>query len=278
MLHPRPDLRAVNLALATCLIGQVGALACVLPSAGDSGIELRWTLPEANRADAEMATPRLRTCAGARVTRVRADLRDTADPSRHTTLARSCDAGNPSPADRVREPAELFVDLRPGEYALELTWIDDPGERGEAGPASELGRRSEVVQVDRDDVVAVDLELASPLLPWTLELRGTAACSELTLEIFYAAPDTDLHALPDAAAPAPDGVYRRGLVSEDGLRLAVPVACSGLTDGPQRFRGLDRGAYRLHLDVDGRGCDRSFVVDQAGAALAVDLAKPGCAG
>ena len=275
MLHPGPVVRALNLALGTCLIGQV---ACVLPRDGASGVELRWRLPEGNRADvgtAEAAADRLRTCAGGRVTRVAAALRDVDDPARAAKFEYACDAGNPSPADRVREPAEIFVDLRPGEYALELQWFDDPAERGEPGPARELGRLDEVVQVGTDGVVPLDLELASPLLPWTLELRGTAACTRLTLEIFYADPATDLHAQPDLGAP---GRYRSGLVSAGGLRLAEPVACAGLADGPQVFRDLDRGAYRLRLDVDGRTCDRGFVVDPSGAALAVDLAKPGCAG
>lgn len=267
-------MRALNLAFWTCLIGQVAALSgCVLPRDGASGIELRWRLPEGNRADG--ASARLRTCDGARVSRVTAALRDVADPGRAASFEYACDAGNPSPADRVREPAEIFVDLRPGEYTLELRWFDDPAERGEPGAAYELGSHEEVVQVGNDGAIDLDLELTTPLTPWTLELRGTAACTQLTLEIFYAEPATGLHAQPELPPP---GAYRSGLVSEHGLRLAAPVACAGLADGPQVFRDLDRGAYRLHLDVDGRACDREFVVDQAGAALAVDLAKPGCAG
>jgi hypothetical protein len=275
VLHPGPDVRALNLAFWTCLLGQITAVSgCVLPRDGASGIELRWRLPEGNRADDGVAD-RLRTCAGARVSHVALAVRDVADSTRAASFEYPCDAGNPSPADRVAEPAEIFVDLRPGEYALELRWFDDPAERGEPGAAYELGSREEVVQVGTDGAVGLDLELATPLVPWTLELRGTAACTQLTAEIFYADAATALHAQP--GLPEPDA-YRGDLVSEEGLRLAAPVACDGLADGPQVFRDLDRGAYRLHLDIDGRACDREFVVDQAGAALAVDLAKPGCAG
>lgn len=270
MLHPRPQLR-LSLALGTCLIGQVGLLACVLPRDAATGIELRWRLPEGNLADAPAVAPgdRLRTCHGARVAHVRARLTDHADPERQRSFDYRCEAGDDPPADRVTEPAEIYVDLRPGHYDLDLRWHDDADR--------ELGSRQETVEVEPDTLLPLDLELDGPLLPFTLDLRGTAACTQLGLEIFYADPGRDLHELPDAAA----GRYRSDLVSDAGLALAeprAPLACATLVDGPQLFRDLDRGAYRLRLTVDGRACELGFIVDAASTPLSVDLAKPGCAG
>ena len=286
MLHPRPQLR-LSLALRTCLIGQVtglihigmtlagmtlaGPLACILPRDAATGIELRWRLPEGNLADAPAVAPgdRLRTCSGARVARVRALLVDRADRGRRRSFDYLCDAGDDPPADRVTEPAEIYVDLRPGRYDLDLRWQDDADQ--------ELGSRQQIVEVEPDTLLPLDLDLTSPLVPWTLELRGTAACTQLALEIFYADPTHDLHDLPDAA----DGRYRSDLVSDGGLALAdpqAPLACDALVDGPQLFRDLDRGAYRLRLTVDGRACELGYIVDAAATPLSVDLAKPGCAG
>lgn len=262
---------AILVVAASCLSGQV---ACVLPGDRATGIELRWRLAEANTADvadgadpAAPAEPRLRTCAGARVGRVEAELRDLDDPTRTRSFSHACEPGNPAPAERLAEPAEIFIDLRAGRYALDLRWF-----AADADPetALELGRATQTVQVEADGVVPVDPLLQGPLLPWTLDLRGAAACDLLTLEIVYADPD--------AALFEPVDRYRERLTSAQGLVTGVPVACSGLADGLQVFPDLDRGAYRLQLAVDGRACARDFLVDPAAAPLAVDLAKPGCAG
>lgn len=268
MLHPRPQLR-LSLALGTCLLGQVlaGPSACILPRNTATGIELRWRLPEGNLADAPSvaAGDRLRTCSGARVARVRAELVDRADHERRRSFEYACDAGDDPPADRVTEPAEIFIDLRPGSYDLDLRWLDDVDRQ--------LGQRLEPVEVEPDTLLPLDLDLVGPLLPWTLDLQGTSACTQLSLEIFYDDPIHDLH-----GSQAAEGLYRSNLVSDRGLALVGPLACDTLVDGPQVFPDLDRGAYRLRLSVDGRACELGFIVDTAASPLSVDLAKPGCAG
>lgn len=267
MLRPRPQLH-LSLALGTCLIGQlaVGPLACILPRDTATGVELRWRLPEANRADTPAIDPgdRLRTCSGARIARVHARLVDRADRQRERSFDYPCDAGDDPPADRVTEPAEIFVDLRPGNYDLDLRWQDATGR--------ELGQRQDTVQIEPDTLLRLDLELTTPLLPFTLDLRGRAACTQLSLEIFYADPELDLH------DPPAETRYRSALVSDTGLALGTPLTCAALVDGPQVFPDLDRGAYLLRLTVDGRSCELGFIVDEAAAPLPVDLAKPGCAG
>lgn len=270
MLHPRSHLHG---ALSLLLAG------CVLPRDGATGVELRWHLPEGNLADAPGSPPRLRSCDGALVTGVLIEVVDIDDPARRRSFSYLCEVGDSEPAELVTDPARIFIDLRPGDYSLALRWLDDPGERDAPGPASELGRRDQTLAVTADGITAIDLALTGPLLPWTLDLRNTAACTQLTLEIYYADPNADLH--PLATGETGTGLYRTGLTSHLGLPLGRPIACATLLDGPQRFPELDRGEYRLRLDIDGRTCERDFTVDlprDDSAALAVDLAKPGCAG
>lgn len=282
MLHPRPHLRRSvtaprSLAFATCLAGQV---ACVLPDQGATGIELLWVMPEGNQADAPALDPatRLRSCEGARLGVVEAELTDLDAADRRRTFGFTCEAGNPPLATRIAEPAEIFIDLRDGRYRLDLRWFA-AGRDLEAAP--QLGASTQTVEVKAGSILPVELTLATPLLPWSLDLRGAAACEQLTLEILYADPAADLLA-PEAAAEAsaePEPArYRNALRSEQGLRVGDPIACASLSDGLQSFTDLDRGAYRLRLDVDGRTCERDFLVDAASEPLVVDLAKPGCAG
>lgn len=276
MLRPRPDLR-LSLALAAWFTWLMGQLACVLPDAGPTGVELLWVVPEGNAADLPALDPatRLRSCAGARLGRVEAELRDLDAEGSQRTFAFACATGNPPLATRVAEPPEIFIDLRDGRYRLDLRWF---AATREPDRAPLLGASSRTLEVADGNILPVELTLATPLLPWDLDLRGTAACTQLTLEILYADPAADLLTHDPDAAPASADRYRGALRSEQGLGLGAPVACASLSDGLQRFPDLDRGAYRLRLDVDGRRCERDFLVDADGAPLAVDLAKPGCAG
>ncbi|MBA3546805.1 MAG: hypothetical protein H0T76_10010 [Nannocystis sp.] len=244
----------------------------MLPAPGATGIELLWSVPEGNQADAPALDPagRLRSCAGARLGHVEAELRDMDAAERHQTFSFTCAAGNPPSATRIAEPPEIFIDVRDGRYTLDLRWF---GSARDLDAAPLLGTIHQTLAVTADTIVPVELELRTPLLPWALDLRGTAACEQLTLEILYADPAADLLD-PDPALPA----YRHNLRSEQGLHFGGPIPCASLSDGLQSFTDLDRGAYRLLLDIDGRRCEQGFLVDQDSAPLAVDLAKPGCAG
>ncbi len=283
MLHARPHLRrAVSRPRAAALAGCIGlsgisyfGSGCTLPRDGATGLELRWQLPEGGLADDPgISLPRLRSCSGALVTDVVAELVDQGEPSRRRTFMYPCEVGEADPAELVTEAARIFIDLRPGVYTLALRWADEPGERDADGARRELGALERTVTIVADSLTALDLDLTRPLLPWTLDLRGSATCTQAALEIYYDDPNADLHDLPEQAA----GRYRTGLVSDRGLALGAVVPCALLVDGPQRFPALDRGRYRLRLAVDARVCERGFTVDEAAAPLAVDLAKPGCAG
>lgn len=280
MLHPRPELRrplspARSLAFVTCLAGQV---ACVLPDQAATGVELQWIVPEGNQADAPTLDPttRLRSCDGARLGAIEAELVDQDAADRRRTFRYTCMAGNPPLATRIAEPAEIFIDLREGRYRLDLRWFAASRDL-EAAPL--LGTSTRTVEVTAGNVLPLELALTTPLLPWSLELRGAAACERLTLEILYADPAADLLAPEAGGEPdAPPTHYRNALRSEQGLRVGDSVACASLSDGLQSFTDLDRGAYRLRLEIDGRTCERDFLVEAAGEPLVVDLAKPGCAG
>ena len=265
-----------SLAISTCLIGQV---ACVLPDQGATGVELQWLVPEGNLADAPTLDPatRLRSCDGARLGAIEAELTDLDEPGRSRTFSYTCMAGNPPLAARIAEPAEIFIDLREGRYRLDLRWF---AASRDLAAAPQLGASTQTVEVAAGRVLPLELELKTPLLPWSLDLRGATACEQLTLEILYADP-ADLLApemAPTAEPDAPASRYRNDLRSEQGLRVGDSLACASLSDGLQRFTDLDRGAYRLRLEIDGRTCERDFLVDTADEPLVVDLAKPGCAG
>jgi hypothetical protein len=265
-----------SLAFATCLIGHV---ACVLPDQGATGIELLWRVPEGNQADAPTLDPatRLRSCEGARLGLVEVELTDLDASDRHRTFSLGCTAGNPPLATRIAEPAEIFIDLRDGRYRLDLRWF---AATRDLAAAPQLGDSTQTIEIQSGNILPLELPLATPLLPWSLDLRGTAACEALTLEILYDEP-TDLLVAETAAEPEPDAPpvrYRNDLRSEQGLRVGDPIACASLSDGPQSFTDLDRGAYRLRLDVDGRSCELGFLVETSSEPLVVDLAKPGCAG
>jgi hypothetical protein len=281
MLHPRPELRPVSptrsLAFATCLIGQA---ACVLPDQGATGVELQWVVPEGNLADAPTLDPatRLRSCDGARLGAIEAELTDLDESGRSRTFGYACMAGNPPLATRIAEPAEIFIDLREGRYRLDLRWF---AASRDLAAAPQLGASTQTIEVTAGRVLPIELELNTPLLPWSLDLRGATTCDRLTLEILYDDPAADLlvpEAAPAVEPDAPPSRYRNDLRSEQGLRVGDSIACASLSDGLQRFTDLDRGTYRLRLEIDGRTCERDFLVDTAGEPLVVDLAKPGCAG
>lgn len=250
MLRPRPEL------LLTL------ALACVLPYGGATGVEVRWTVREQNAADGEGAR-RLRTCAGAGLSRVDVAVSDGDDPERAAVFAHACSAGNPPPDARATEPAEIFIDLRAGAYDITAT----------APTAGEAVLGGAAIEVEAHAITALDLELALPAR--TLELELSGACTTLTAALRYADPAADLY-LDDPDAPP--AVYRQQLRSDGDLRLGGLAAqpCAGLA-GLHRVE-VDPGRYLLDLVVDGRACKIPVAVEDSPVRLALDLENPACGG
>jgi hypothetical protein len=250
MLRPRPEL------LLTL------ALACVLPYGGATGVEVRWSLREVNAADGDDAR-RLRTCAGAGLSQVEVEVVDADDPGRAAAFAHACSAGNPPPAARATEPAEIFIDLRAGAYDVTATALAAGG-TVLAGAA---------IEVEAHAIATLDLELARPPRPLELELTG--ACTTLTAALRYADPAADLY-LDDPDAPP--AVYRQQLRSDRDLRLGGQTGqpCAGLV-GLHRVV-VDPGRYLLELAVDGRACKIPLAVEDSPVRLALDLENPACGG
>lgn len=259
MLRPRPDLLV---ALAT-------AAGCVLPAGGASGVEVTWSLREANAVDGD-DTRRLRTCGGADLGRVVLDVTDTGDPERRRSFPHDCAAGNPSPAARATEVPEIFLDLRAGEYALTAT-AEGPAE----APRAVAAATATTATVAQHAILALDVELARPLQPLELDLLP-GGCDRLTADLRYADPAADLYADdPDA----PPTTYRAALESDRGLRLGGhEQACAAVQAGLHRVPDVDPGRYVLHLAVDDRTCAVPVVVEDSPVRLALDLEKPACGG
>lgn len=255
MLRPRPELRIA----AACL-----PLACVLPAGGATGVELTWTLREANAVDGDDAR-RLRSCAGAGLDRVVLAVADTGDPARRREFTRDCASGNPSPSARATEVPEIFLDLRAGDYELVATAVD-------AGDAPRAAAAA-AATVELRGVTPVDLELVRPLQPLELDLTG--ACTDtLTAALRYAAPDADLF-LDDV--PAPPTVYRRLLASDRALLLGgAPQPCAAVPPGLHTVPDLDPGRYVLDLEIDGRPCAIPVTLEDSPVRIALDLEKPAC--
>lgn len=256
MLRARPGL----------LVALLGPLGCVLPTGGASGVEVTWSLREANAVDGDAAR-RLRTCAGAGVGRVILAAEDAADATRQRADPHDCAAGNPPPAVRATEVPEIFLSLRAGSYALTATAVDAADQPRASAAAG--------AEVEQHAIVAVDLELARPLQPLELDLAAPT-CDRLTATLRYADPAADLY-LDDPAAPP--AVYRAALASDRGLGLGgQEQPCAGLSGGLHRVADVDPGRYVLDLAVDGRTCAVPVVVEDSPVRLALDLEKPACGG
>lgn len=255
MLRARP-----LLLLAACLPG----FACVLPGGGATGVELTWTVREANDIDGPEAR-RLRACSGAELARVAVRVVDRDDPARDRVFTHPCAAGNPSPAVRAVEAPEIFLDLRAGSYDITAS--------GRGADDQERARAVAVAEVETHAVAALDLELVRPLQPLDLAVTGT--CGQLVAALRYADPVADLFlADPDD----PPAAYRDALESDRGLRLGGQTQpCAGLA-GSHRVAGVDPGRYRLDLEIDGRRCTIPVAVEDSPVALALDLENPACGG
>ncbi len=255
MLHAGPHLRRA-LTSAVLFAATVGA--CVTtPHDAATGIELTWQFPEANSID------RFRTCTGALVDVIEVTLVDLADSARQRSFRHPCSVGDPSPSERVSTPALIFYDVRPGDYRVAARWF---------GGGRELGQTAEDVTIEAKSIVPVDLALASPPETWAVELRDPHACRDLSLQLLYSDPSSDLH--PPHAISASD--YASDRISDQGLPLATTVACSSVVPGIHQFADLERGAYRLRVTIDDVACDADVVLDTP-EIFVLDLAKPGCA-
>lgn len=248
-------------AVLLCLAG------CVFPADAPTGIEFSWLFVEGEPSDGEDAL-RVLTCAGTGVDTIAATVEDTADPTRRGTFRFPCVDGFQTPDELARRASEAFLELHPGDYEVQLRseHPDRPSEGLATRTVDVLGR-------------AVTLELWEfTLAPvaWSLQLTNAAMCTEFSLGLYYADPQSALGEVPFDEDGEPEAVlYRTGLTSDRGLAIAGDVAACADQDGAHAFEGLDRGTYRLEVVVDGTRC--AIEVDlRADATTMVDLAALPC--
>lgn len=255
-----------------------GALAmsgCVLPRFELSGAELSWFLAESNEADGE-AGRRLRSCEGALVTNVDFEITDEDDDDRSKVFGWACEEGFRTPAQFFTGASDIFVDLSPGNYRMQVTSADNPAQRGTPGEVIEVGQDVDSVAIGSDDATLIQWELHTIPLDLELVLSGTDSCAQLTAVLAYADPVAmlpDLEEVPDGALP-----YREALASGGGLALGGPgTPCADIEDGLHVVPGVDRGTYTLELSVDeGEVCPIEVVVDGREGPLVLDLADLPC--
>ncbi len=244
-------------------------LACVFPADTPTGIEFSWQFIEGEPSDGEDAL-RVLTCSGAAVETVAASIDDLEDPTRSGTFRFACDEGFQTATDLARSASEAFLELHPHEYDVILQ-AEHPGMDAET-----LGKRT--VDVSARSVTLELWEFTLPSRAWTLQLANAAMCDELSLGLYYADPEA---ALAEEAEIGEDGepvdvLYRAKLASDRGLGVAAKGgSCAGV-DGEHLFAGLDRGTYRLEVDVDGTACAIEVDLTAASTTTTVDLAALPC--
>jgi hypothetical protein len=224
----------------------LGAAACVFPADSPTGIEFSWAFLERDASDGDEAR-RIMTCKGPGVETVAVSVVDVDEPQRFGTFRFPCEDGFQTSDELARRASDAFLELDGGEYDVVLT-SEHPG----AHPETLAVRTVDVLA----RAVTLELwELSLEPIAWTVELTNTTSCTELSLGLYYADPQGALGEAPldDDGEPIPV-LYRERLASDRGLGVGdVVTACAEL-EGDHRFVGVDRGTYRLEVEVDGTRC------------------------
>lgn len=261
------------------VLSTLAASGCVFPRFELSGAELSWFVAESNEVDGEEGR-RVRSCDGSLVTNVDFSITDDDDDARSKTFGWTCEEGFRTPAQFFTGASDIFVDLTPGNYRMQVTSADNPAARGTPGEVIEVGQEIDTVAIGSDDATLLQWELHPIPQDLELQLAGTDACAQLRATLAYADPVSALPDLPDEDG-APEGLvpYRLALASEGGLALGgLETPCADLEDGLDRVPGVDRGTYSLELQVDdAEACAIEVVVDGRQAApLVLDLTDLPC--
>lgn len=257
---------------AVLLLACVGG--CVYPATEPTGVELSWRFVEHDAPEGETER-RARSCAGAVAEQLAFEIADVDAPRRHGIFRFDCATGYQTGIELQTEASDAFVRLDPGTYAFGVLVVDDASN---AQLAERVVERE--VEVAERGVTVEVWQLERAPVAFTLELRGTEACESLALSLVYAAPEVDLPDQPPPAQDDPPLLYRAGLQSDRALPVGgEAVACEAALAGVHRFEAVDRGEYRLALDVDGRACEVPIDLrGPDGATSVIDLASLPCGG
>jgi hypothetical protein len=239
---------------------------CVFPSDSPTGMELSWLFHEVEPSDGDDALREL-TCEGVAIERIAVGLVDVDDPARNGVFRFDCEDGFQTANDLARSASEAFIELHPRDYDVTLT--DD-------APVDTQTLASRTVEVLGRSVTLEQWELTRTPVEYRIELVHTDGCAELSLALYYADPATALaEPTKDDDGEVEEVIYRDKLVSDRGLGLAgVPATCEGQA-GEHLFAGLDRGSYRLVVDIDGASCERLVELDGAPSTV-IDVSGMPC--
>ncbi len=261
------------------------AAACALPGYDASGLELSWYLVESNLADGESGL-RLRTCDGSLVSNVTIEVRDLDDQERTGRFEYTCEEGYRTPTDFFVSSFAVFIDLRPGRYAVALEAWNDPDANGGTGTPSLVTRGELELRLEGSEATPLPFQISPGPVDLELDLSGLDSCDEVSTRLMIPTPG-QAFAEPLPGEDDEPVAYRDGISDGAGWRLdGEPRQCAGLDAGLHRFRDLDRGAYLLRVRLDGGPtCDVPVRLDrpddgaddQAGTvSLALDLANLPC--
>lgn len=241
------------IALAPLLLG-----GCVFPAQPATGVELSWRFNEVADPSTDIQAAVVRTCAGALVGEVSVTVRDLDDASREHTTEVNCGTGFFSGDDLYIGTTEIYYELRPGTYALELLFADD----NSGAPIRQITREIEV----RAQIEPVQFEVELAPVGWALGLQNPDACQSASFNFRRADPERDV------ATPDPPALH--GRESHHGLPLdGTQLACADIIPGLNLIDAV-RGHYILAVEVDGTSCEYPVTLRTGNFQLDLDLAAP----
>jgi len=260
-------------AARSCSLALLVSSACVYPATEPTGIEFSWRFVERNVADGE-DLPRVRSCAGAVTEQIAMEIADLDDPTRHGTFRFDCLEGYQTAVEFQTAASDAFVLLDPGLYFIGVRAVD----HADNAPVDEFVAEREV-EVEERGIAVETWEISRAPVAWDLELRGLDVCDTFSMALHYASPETDLAEFSPASEDSEaTTLYRQSLASDQGLEVGgVAVACTAQLAGAHHFGGIDRGEYRLVLEVDGFAC--AVLIDlrpREGVSSVIDLANLPC--
>jgi hypothetical protein len=243
--------------------------ACVFPGQEPTGLELSWRFVEGNPADGDEGI-RVRTCAGADVSAVRAELVDLDDESRAGEFEFDCELGFQTVEQFQTTASDAYIQLNPGDYSLQLVAIGADG-------APELLVEDEIDVAGRQ-ITVQPYAVQRATFDWTIELASTDTCAAVTLALHFDDPAEHL-AMFEEDDDAESPLYRQALASDRGLELSgSQTPCTAELAGPHVVPQMDRGTYLLEILVDDRSCAMRIELDPARTTTALDLAALPCDG
>lgn len=255
--------------LRISIVGAALAAGCVYPAQEPTGLELSWRFLEGNPDDGD-AGLRVRSCGSEDIGTIFIRVFDDDDDERTGAFRFPCDAGFQTNVSFQTDASDAFLRLDSGPYRVELfSQLEDDTLEFLSERAFEVNRRGVTVE---------PWLITRPTFDWEIVLGGAQTCETITLSLLYEAPTSALPELeaPEGEAP-PDVLYRENLATDRGLSLGgLAQPCGAEIEGTHVVSQMDRGDYRLEIDVDGSICAIPIELDPTVNRTTLDLASLPC--